>query len=33
LYVLALQEQDERSQVLINGLEMGSISMLTFSIQ
>jgi len=33
LYVLALQEQDERSQVLVNGLEMGSISMLTFSIQ
>jgi 4,5-DOPA dioxygenase extradiol len=33
LYALALQEQDERSQILINGLEMGSISMLTFSIQ
>jgi 4,5-DOPA dioxygenase extradiol len=33
LYTLALQEQGETPQVLIDGVEMGSISMLTFSIQ
>lgn len=33
LYILALQQADERPTVLINGIEMSSISMLTFSIQ
>jgi 4,5-DOPA dioxygenase extradiol len=33
LYVLAQQEQGEQTQVLIDGVEMSSISMLTFSIQ
>jgi 4,5-DOPA dioxygenase extradiol len=33
LYALALQEQGETPKVLIDGVEMGSISMLTFSIQ
>jgi 4,5-DOPA dioxygenase extradiol len=31
--VLALQEQGEEPTVLVDGLEMGSISMLTFLIQ
>lgn len=33
LYILALQKDDETPKVLSNGLELGSISMLTFSIQ
>jgi 4,5-DOPA dioxygenase extradiol len=33
LYVLAQQEQGEATKVLVDGVEMGSISMLTFSIQ
>ena len=33
LYALALQEQGDAPKVLIDGVEMGSISMLTFSIQ
>lgn len=33
LYALAQRENGEESSVLVNGLEMGSISMLTFSIQ
>ena len=33
LYTLALQEEGEQAKVLINGIEMGSIGMLTFSIQ
>jgi 4,5-DOPA dioxygenase extradiol len=33
LYALALQEQGETPKILIDGVEMGSISMLTFSIQ
>jgi 4,5-DOPA dioxygenase extradiol len=33
LYALALKEQGEAPKVLIDGVEMGSISMLTFSIQ
>ena len=33
LYVLALQERGEVPHVLIDGVEMGSIGMLTFSIQ
>ena len=33
LYVLALQEQGETPRVLVDGIEMSSISMLTFSIQ
>jgi 4,5-DOPA dioxygenase extradiol len=33
LYTLALQEQGESSKTLANGVEMASISMLTFSIQ
>ncbi|MBU3575086.1 4,5-DOPA dioxygenase extradiol [Polynucleobacter sp. UK-Mo-2m-Kol15] len=33
LYVLGLQEQGETPKVLVDGIEMSSISMLTFSIQ
>jgi 4,5-DOPA dioxygenase extradiol len=33
LYILALQQADEEPRVLINGVEMSSISMLSFSIQ
>ncbi len=33
LYILALQEGQEHAKVLVDGLEMGSISMLSFSIQ
>ena len=33
LYILALEGADEAPKVLSNGVEMGSISMLTFSIQ
>lgn len=33
LYVLAQQEPSEESKVLVNGIEMSSISMLSFSIQ
>jgi 4,5-DOPA dioxygenase extradiol len=33
LYILALQERDEAPKVLVDGVEMGSIGMLTFSIQ
>lgn len=33
LYILAQQELGEQSTVLVDGLEMGSISMLTFSVQ
>jgi 4,5-DOPA dioxygenase extradiol len=33
LYILALQEHDETPKVLVDGVEMGSIGMLTFSIQ
>ena len=33
LYALALQEEGEQAKVVIDGLEMGSISMLSFSIQ
>jgi len=33
LYILALQSEDEQAKVLVDGIEMGSISMLTFSIE
>ena len=33
LYILALQEGGEHAKVVVNGLEMSSISMLSFSIQ
>jgi 4,5-DOPA dioxygenase extradiol len=33
LYALAQQEHGEEPRVVVDGLEMGSISMLTFSIQ
>jgi 4,5-DOPA dioxygenase extradiol len=33
LYILALQTEAERAKVLIDGIEMSSISMLSFSIQ
>lgn len=33
LYILALQSEGEQAKVLVDGIEMGSISMLTFSIE